>query len=396
MPHVLIDKDSLVFNFQLLRQKSPSGVLFPVLKADAYGHGAPLVAGILSKKFSSAHCPLFCVARLGEALEILKFVKTRDILLLSENLETLKDCLHVSAFKKLVWVVSDFSDFHYLLKVKVPVRFHLNVNTGMNRLGVTLEECRSLEFRKTLEKVFLLGHKCEGIMSHLSDGEQDPAVASEAQVNRFSEIVEYFRQTWKSYRLGKFPRWIHIANSGGSFWRAGSEFCTAIRPGLHLYGVCAESSPTFKRLGLKPVMSLFAPLRKVLSLKVGDRVGYGGTYVCKTEKKLGVIELGYADGLDRKLSGSKKVGFYFSGRFCPIVGRVSMDLCHVDLTPVYRQIEPFVGLPGRAMFEWMGPHQSVEQLAEAKTTIPYEILTSIGHRLPRLVGSKKIYRTDKE
>ncbi len=390
MPAIWVDLDSLGKNFGILRMRSPGGVVFPVLKADAYGHGAKIVAEFLERITKPTECPFFCVARFGEALEVLRSQRTRDVLILSDRLssENYKN-LDPKLAERIIWVVNDFTDLKDFLPMKLKLRLHLNFNTGMNRLGLEPELVEQKEFWETLSQLNRAGHQFEGILSHLSDGEEDPVVFSSQQVTVFERVVNRLQVDWPARMPSDFPKWIHIENSGGNFWAVGKKFSNASRPGLHLYGVISKLSSEFKDLGLSPVLEVRAPLRKILKLKKGDRLGYNRTYECTRESFIGVVGLGYADGVARRFSksDSPQVGFWIYGQRAPLVGVISMDLCHVDLTD-HPQIEKLLDRPQGVFAEWLGSHQTAWDLAHVLGTIPYEILTSLGHRLPRIPAIK--------
>ena len=370
--------------------RSPGGVVFPVLKADAYGHGAKIVAEFLEKVTKPTECPLFCVARWGEALEVLRSQRTRDVLILSDRLsvENFRN-LESKFTERMIWVVNDFSDLKDFLPLKIKLRLHLNFNTGMNRLGLEPALLDQKDFWETMSQLNKAGHQFEGILSHLSDGEEDPSVFSSLQVNNFERVVNRLQQEWSSRMSSNFPKWIHIENSGGNLWAVGKKFSNASRPGLHLYGVSAKVGLEFKALGLSPVLEVRAPLRKILKLKKGERLGYNRTFECTRESLIGVVGLGYADGVARRFSrsDSDRIGFWIDGQRAPLVGVISMDLCHVDLTE-HPQVEKMIDRPQAFYAEWLGSHQTAWDLANVLGTIPYEILTSLGHRLPRVPAVK--------
>jgi alanine racemase len=198
-------------------------------------------------------------------------------------------------------------------------------------------------------------------MSHLASSDDPEHEKNQLQLRRFKTLAKRFPNTPLS-----------LAASGGCFLTPDFAFAL-VRPGIALYGGNPRKSGENPMLG---TVTLTAPLLQVRSIDRGDTVGYGATYSASGPRRLGIAALGYADGLMRSLSN--RGHGVIAGVKCPIVGRVSMDLVTLDVTHVPER-EAHAG----AIVEFIGPHQTVDELARDAGTLPYEIYTRLGPRIER-------------
>jgi alanine racemase len=236
----------------------------------------------------------------------------------------------------------------------------------MGRFGVLPEQIDTLarELRATPEIVV------EGCFTHLARGEEAPALATDAQLARFEAALRALR------RHGIEPRMVHAANSGATLTAPHARL-DMVRVGLLLYGYRPDAGAE-SGLALRPALEIQSRLVRVETLPAGARIGYGHTYTLERAARIGLVPMGYADGLQRSLSD---VGYLVvGGRRVPIVGRISMDQCTVDLSEVdgAREGDPVqvIGRQGAANV-WAG------DLATWAGTISYEILCGISPRVPR-------------
>jgi alanine racemase len=253
----------------------------------------------------------------------------------------------------------------------------------MNRLGFGLEDTKDSHWIATLKALQAKGYRLGGVMSHLACGELEPEVFSQHQATCFQDIVS------RLLSLGFQFQWVHFENGAASSWSQEIQKgpWNAVRPGLALYGI--DSRVGVHDLDwLEPVLQVSGPLRQTIRVKPGESIGYGRAYMCSTEHVIGIVSLGYADGLDRMLSRFEgqewAVGLTWKGCRVPFVGKISMDLCAVDLTKIPASQRP---QPGQHL-DWIGHHQSVSEIAKATGRIPWEILCSIDHRLKRVEVSQ--------
>ncbi len=393
-PEVLISALALRENFAHLRKLAHDRALMPVIKANSYGHGAVPVARVLESAYGADVLPFFCVARWSEFEELRGARIKRPILVLSHvSAEDLERAAFVEGSGQALLCVNSLEDVESLEALSPSARksvmgLHLNLNTGMNRLGFRVQESpRSPELEQAIERLFAAGYRISGIMSHLARSEEEPPLFTQQQHALFLASVEALRAQWPQ---PVFPEWIHLSNSA-SLGRelVGTNGC---RPGIMLWGAYQDSAHRrgAVALGLKPVLQVRAPLRQVTKVRPGEGVGYGHRYHASGEAWIGTICLGYADGVPRALSRKADApwttGFVLRGHRVPIAGTVSMDMTMVDLTahPEREALAASLAQPGHTEWAyWIGEGQSAEEVADAANTISYEIFCGLARRLPR-------------
>jgi len=400
---LLLDKGALSNNLTQLLTRSKLRKIFPVIKANAYGHGMVWVARQIEKSPALHNIPFFCVARFSEASTLRRENIQHPILILSFY-ESLAQLDSTFSLKNVEIVLSDAADFAKIidiLKQRISANLdifsgiHLNINTGMNRLGFSWESVsQKWPFLKTqLGELKKLGVSLTGLMTHFASGEEPIEMFSHLQLSRFKTVFKYFQEHWDAATLGSFPRWIHCENSGALLRGVGDDenWLTACRPGIALWG--AYPHKNFRgNMHLEPVMQIRAPLRQMFWSTTGTYVGYSSKFRCDRETLVGTLAIGYADGVPRSLSRTHvneqaDVGFYIEKIKVPVIGIVSMDLLSVDLTdhplaPTWSEMILKNELP-KIWAEWIGPQQSVDCIAQATGTISYEIFCRVGSRLQR-------------
>lgn len=369
---IFISKSALEKNLRTLMEHTGGWSAFPVLKANAYGLGFGEVAGCFENVFSLKEVPYFCLARVYELQQALAFSTKRKLLLLSEWPEKLKDL----PLDKVEICVTSFEDLEVLSEFQDSICFHLKLNTGMNRLGLRIGDIlASPDLQGKLEKLFLKikkrGHKMQGILSHLAMGEDSRSRFTCSQEDLFKEGVIFIKSLWQE----DIP-WVHLSNSPGVLTKVGNKLKTlnSFRPGIHLWGI---QDPQ-KKVKISPVVQVKAPLRQLMWIQKGEGVGYGRRFVASQKTRVGILNIGYADGL-RRDAWKLGLSFYYEGKRVPFLGTVSMDMCAVDCTNMKSQLS--LG----SEFEWVGEKQSLEKIADAQRTIPYEVLTSLSARVERVV-----------
>jgi alanine racemase len=378
-----ISRKRLVSNVRELFRHSPKGhVLFPVLKANAYGHDASIVASVLQDAFSPKKIPYVCVARFPEAIDLIECGWRRKILVLSDDNYELISNLSRSQKSAIVPVISSlesFKDFENYAKYFS--EFHLDFNTGMNRLGIGWNVRQAIldRLKERVLKLESRGIFLSGIMSHLAFGEESHHPFNAIQVKRFIESVR---------KWGPGPDVLfHLNNSGGHAQGLLHNFCDASRVGIHLYGAHADLGMK-KKLNLYPVMKVLAPLKQLRLIPAREGVGYNHTYKTSEPSLVGVFEMGYADGFLRHFPKAN-VGLSVLGEIMPVVGRVSMDLVNLDLTK-HSQAKKWVRLmfenkKPKISCEFLGDEVTAESVAKKLGTISYEIFCGIGPRVQRVL-----------
>jgi alanine racemase len=363
-----INLSAITQNFKSIKSRTTADVL-AVVKADAYGHGLIPV----SKALEEAGADWFGTALLEEAINLRKAGILKPIISwltpLGEDFKSAIDLdidLGIPSIDLLDEVIKAAS-----LTGKT-ARIHLEIDTGMSRGGV-LSEWDQL-IKSVLVGVNLKQLKVIGIWSHFARADEPDELMNQEQLSLFEEKVN------QAKAAGIDAQFIHIANSAALFTNK-STHKNIIRSGIALFGL----SPDVKTigdsssLGLKPAMKLKAKLNLVKEVKAGSSVGYGGTAVLKSDTKLGVVALGYADGIPRNTNNL--AGVFVDKKRAPIIGRVSMDQFVVDL-----------GITSNAKTgdevivfgDGSGGEYTVDEWAKAANTINYEIITRIGPRVPRI------------
>jgi alanine racemase len=310
-----ISRSAILHNVGLFEKLSDKQVI-PVLKGNAYGHGIRQVAEALK----GAKLPYIAVDGYFEALRV-REVSRQPVLVMGairpENFKRLK-------YDSFAFVVQDAETIKALGATGKRIKVHLECNTGMNRYGAAPGDTVKLAN-------LILGYKnltLEGVMSHLADSDGDDPATIDVAVEQFDACVEQVRAA------GANPTILHLAQSAGSV-RAVSKYANAIRLGIGLYGINPfprghQSNSVLK--DLRPAMRLVSTITKVTHLQKGDKVSYNYTFTAPKAMTIGVLPLGYYEGVERALSnaGVVKIG----NTFTPIVGRVCMNHTMISLEGV--------------------------------------------------------------
>jgi len=364
---------NLRHNFRSLREHVGKAVnICAVVKADAYGHGALQCALALEREGAT----WFGVTSLDEAIPLREAgIKGRILLMTGfwpgEERELLQ--LHLTP---TVWSVEQVALLEKASSGQSRCGVHVKVDTGMGRLGVTLEELpRLLASLKSSPHLFL-----EGLSTHLASSE----ALDEASVDEQLKIFEDARATVQNADF-KSPI-IHVANSCAILSRPQS-WNDMVRPGIALYGAALPLQRGGREiddpvLPLKPVLSWKTRILSLREMPAGQALGYNGTYSTKLPSCIAVLPVGYADGLNRRLSSRGRV--LLRGQYAPIVGRISMDLTLIDVTAIPGATVGdeviLIGKSGEAEI-------TAREHAMLAGTIPYEVLCAISKRVPRRYSS---------
>jgi alanine racemase len=360
-----IDLSALDHNLDRIRsQLAPTSQILLVVKADAYGHGAIPIAARAAERGLDA----FGVGTVAEAVELRRCGIRGRVLVLGAIVDDEAE----DALEHDVELGVHSADRCHLLAALAGrrgrrARVHLNVDTGMGRLGAAPR--RALELLELIAAAPSL-ELC-GVMTHMASprGGHDPATAE--QLQRFDELLRPARER----RL--LRGWIHAANSAAIFTGLGRQF-DAVRPGIAAMGMLPDEDvgPT----DLRPVLSLRSQVIFFKDVEAGTPIGYAGTWRAARRSRIATLPVGYNDGVPWRLGNSGRV--LLRGQFAPIVGRVSMDYTTVDVTDIpgveVGSVATLIGRDGNCELR-------AEELARAVGTIPYEITCSIGRRVPRQV-----------
>jgi len=364
-----IDLGALVRNYQTLRSAAPAVDVLAVVKADAYGHGAVPV----SRALEEAGVRFLGVALVEEGLALRAAGVQADLLVLGGAYGDAWELLLEQRMIPVVFRPEHLRALDAAARRRGTVgRAHLKIDTGMGRLGVLPADVPAfLEMARQCPAVML-----EGLCSHFANADLADAALTELQVSRFRTALAQMRAS------GFEPRWRHLSNSAGLLAlpaaRDGVEMNLA-RPGLALYGLLPAPWLHPPRV-LEPVLSWKTAVVHVKSVPTGTPISYGSTWTAPRPSRIATLPVGYADGWSRLLSN--RGAALVRGRRAPLVGRVCMDLCMVDVTDVPGvEVGDEVVLIGAQGAEVQDAHA----LAALEGTIAYDVLCAIGARVPRVV-----------
>ena len=345
-----IHQDHLIYNFDLAQSFVPHKTIIPVIKANAYGHGAIEVMKILYD-----HGIRICaVSLLEEALELRKVFKDITIIMLGA---ALKQDLAVISKYHIEMTIYDQEIIKDIAQFKKPLICHLKIDTGMSRYGLTdqsdIEE--AIQMLQDNPNVHI-----KGIYTHFATSDKKDA-HFERQVQTFKTLLS---------RLSLKPEVIHMSNSSSIFQSEhGFDFTTHVRLGISLYGLSLDDPKPL----LKPVMSLKSKIIQVKHLKKGDKVGYGATYVAEDDMIIGICPIGYADGFIRR----NKTGYVeIHQKKYKIIGIICMDALFIKIDAHVKKLDT-VTLFGNMI--------TIDDVAQRLNTINYEVVTNISNRVPRVI-----------
>jgi alanine racemase len=336
--------------------------VLPVVKANAYGHGAARVARALEEVGAG----LVACADIEEAIVLREAGVLANILVFGAL--SVSDLDGVFEYD-LTPTVSTPSAGRALERAaaKRPraVGYHLKIDTGMNRLGLRHDNLAS-----TLPELLDSRHlRLDAVYTHFATADDPESELFGSQRDRFFEVLGRLEA------MGVTPKLRHAANSA-ALLRDSRTWLDLVRPGLLLYGIVPP--PLAATLDLVPAMSLRSRVVSVKGVRTGEVVGYGGRFTADRPTRIAIVPAGYADGLDARLAGRGHV--LVRGRRAPIVGAVSMDMITLDVTG--SAVEP--GDEAVIIGSQDGERIDVREMAAAIGTIPYEILCRIGTRIERV------------
>lgn len=330
--------------------------IWGVVKANAYGHGSIPVSQAIHELVDG-----FCVSNLDEAIELRQNLMTKPILVLSgivpENVDIAASLNITLAAPSLEWlklIVKEKIDFS-LLKI------HIAVDSGMGRIGVR----DALEANSMIALADEYKIQFEGIFTHFATADEEDETKFNQQKEKFDEIVS---------TLSRRPRYVHSTNTASALWHT-EQVQDIERLGVSMYGLNPSGNTLSLPFELEAAFSLKSELTHVKKIFPGDTLGYGATYQAETETWIGTVSIGYADGWTRDMQGFKVL---VDGKFCEIVGRVSMDQMMIKLDQSY-PLGTTVTLIGKD-----GKNEiTAQDIAEWRHTINYEVLCLFSDRIHR-------------
>ncbi|TDD57623.1 alanine racemase [Kribbella antibiotica] len=361
----IVDLAAIRHNVATLRDRAEGAQLMTVVKADGYGHGIVPVAAAARQ----AGADWIGAAVLEEALALRDAGDTGPIFCwLTTPGEPLTEAIDsgIDLSAGAPWEIEELA----AAVVDRPARVHLKIDTGMSRGGAVPEEWPAL-IRVALREQAAGRIEIKGIWSHLAQSDEPKSAINEAQLATFIEAIAVAES------FGVEAEFKHLANSGATLELPETHF-NLVRPGIATYGLSPFGHAlSAAELGLRPAMTLKARLAMVKRVPAGVGVSYGLTWTAPRPSTLGLIPLGYGDGLPRHASNGAPV--QSAGGRRSVVGRICMDQCVVNLEDddVVAGDEIVLFGPGTA------GEPTVDDWADAARTINYEIVTRLGPRIPR-------------
>ncbi|NLL00998.1 MAG: alanine racemase [Clostridiales bacterium] len=340
--------------------------LMVIVKADAYGHGAVAVAKALENGIVDA----YGVAIIEEAIELRKAGITKPILILGYTPREQFDLVVSYDVMQTIYQYEMAEDLskEALRQGKI-AKVHIKIDTGMSRLGFD----DSLENIDKIKKIASLeGINIDGIFSHFAKADEADKESIKHQLQRFKQFNELLSQE------GIHIPTRHFSNSAGMIECPEAEF-DMVRCGILTYGIYPSDYVNHSSISLTPAMELKSHVVYIKEVEAGTGISYGSTFITNRKTKVATIPVGYADGYSRNMSNVGKV--IIRGQYAPIIGRICMDYFMVDVTDIddvsQGDIVTLLGRDGECII-------SVETLACWSHSFPYELICTVGKRIPRV------------
>ena len=342
---IRIDLASIRHNLKCVKALAPSSKIIAVVKADAYGHGMLRVLAALQE------ADAFAVATMEEGIALRRSGESRPVMVLQgyRTANQMYDCIAMNLWP----VIHDRYQLDIISSRKLRnLSCWIKFDTGMSRTGLRVENASSVHRRMMASSVEVVG-----IMSHLANADNVKDIGNDRQLRQFNSI--------------KWPDEVDrsLANSAATASRGDLQF-DWVRPGILLYGASPFEHISAQALGLQPAMRVTAPVIAVRDVKRGQRIGYGGRFLCSKNMKVAVIGAGYGDGYPRSVPDGTTV--MLGNQRCPLVGKISMDSMVVDISAL--TVPPPIDYP---VTLWGHGRLPVDEIAGQSGTIPYELLCSI-------------------
>ncbi len=365
----IIHLDRLTHNLAVLQGIVGRRPLWPAVKANAYGHGAELVA----RHLVDLGYRTLCVAHVSEAAALADAGVQATFLLLSASLPEVADEVVGRGFEPAVTTLDTVEALsRAAVRQDRRVRVHLKVDTGMGRIGIRpgevdgfLDRCASLP-----------GVEVRGLMSHFPRADEADKAFSLHQIEVFDRL--------RRATAGRGIEVYHLANSAGILDLPGSHF-DAVRPGIAMYGLAPSTTMANPRVAdLRPVLEWRSRITFLKEVPAGTGLSYGHTFVTARPSLIATVPVGYGDGLSRLLSNRLEVLVH--GRRCPQVGRITMDQTLVDVTELRGRVA--LGDEVVLLGDQGGQRTTADEWAATLGTITYEVVTAVSARVPRVAHSR--------
>lgn len=362
--YVEINLNTLKYNLEAIQiNLGKEKKIVPVLKANAYGHGSVEVARFLEKE----KYDFFAVALLEEAMELRESGIKATILVLGWVAPKFAYLAIEHDFILTVFQTKWLEELENC-EIREDLNIHIKLDTGMGRNGLR-NEVELLTFINKLAEIPLI--KVKGVYTHFASADHKEFTYYKTQIKKFDQLVEVINQVYPKENLV-----IHVGNSAASIQHA-SDMPDYSRVGVSLYGMYpSEDVKDANLIELKPALELKSEIIHVKQTLEGDKISYAGNYVSKEGDFIGTVAIGYADGWIRKLQNTDVL---VEGKRMKIVGRICMDMLMIKLDKAY-DVGTEVTLIGSSGAETI----SIDEIADQRETINYEVTTNLTSRIPRI------------
>lgn len=359
--YIQVDLDAVAANVKTLKKLvGDKTQIMAVVKANAYGHGAVEVSRVALENGAT----YLAVATLEEGVELREAQIEAPILVLETSMQ---DNLRAFIHYNLIAAIGDFETAKQLSslakKYEKKVKVHINIDTGMARLGIVARQAPEI-----IKKIVNLpGIHTEGIFTHFTSACEEDKTPTYLQFKKYCEIIN------KLEKEGVYIPLHHVADSA-ALLDLPSMHLDMVRPGIAIYGAYPSESINNK-VKLEPVSQFKTRIISLRKIPAGAKVGYGGTFRAKRKTTVATIPVGYADGYSRKMSNQGEV--LVRGKRAPVIGRVCMDHCMVDVTNIPEvKLGDEVVIWGRQEKECI----SLNEIAKKMETIVYEVVPMMDKR----------------
>ncbi len=362
-----VDLDALAHNMREVRRLTGKGaIVTAVIKADGYGHGAGKIAQTLLENGADR----FAVAVLDEGIELRRKGFEVPILVMGfTDRERAKDVIsHDLGQAVYSWDLAEALS-REATKQGRKAKIHIKIDTGMGRIGLQPEE----DTIRLIKKISLLPNlEIEGIFTHFAVADTIDKEYTKGQYEKFARICKELEG--ENINIG-----IKHCGNSATIIDLPDMHMDMVRAGIMLYGLKPSSDVMLGKLELRQAMSLKVRISHVKEIEVGQSVSYGRKFIAEKKRKIASLPIGYADGYTRMLSG--KAEALVHGKRVPVVGRICMDQCMIDVTGIEDvKVGDEAVLFGRQQSEFI----HIDELAEKLDTINYEIVCMISKRVPRV------------
>jgi alanine racemase len=365
---VEVSRARIAANFHAIRQVvGPAVEVMPVVKADAYRHGAIEVSRTLEEHGAR----WLAVSNTDEGVALRDAGIRAEILVMADFLPFTREALLAHNLTPVIHSLADLAELERTAAaLGRTVRCHLKIDTGMGRLGAREDPAAIARAIQDAAHV-----EVEGLMTHFASAGNYQTSQTAEQMSLFDRTVDFLSQA------GIHPRWLHLSSTIPVAYRRRGAWRVMVRPGHAIYGYVspARGHAPANSLQVKPALSWHATVLSVKDIPAGALVGYGGMFRAERPMRIAVLAAGYADGIPHRLGNRGSV--IVKGRFAPIVGAVSMDLTTIDVTesPSTRTGDAvtLLGTEGQLSID-------AQQIAKWAGTISYSVLCGIHARVKRI------------